>query len=107
MTLSPRSRPTGPLSSVLAAFESGASTLDDVAQRTGLSRELVDGAVDHLVRTGRIDAKELSMGCPSSGCGSCASATAEGAPGCGAAGPSTTRRGPVLVTLSLRRPLVG
>lgn len=92
----------GPLRRVLAAFEDGAGSLDQVAATTGLSRETVSAAVDHLVRLGRIDAKQLSMGCPSGGCGSCASGT-NGAPGCGAAGPSSERRGPVLVTLTLRR----
>ena len=93
----------GPLRRVLAAFEEGAGSLDQVAAVTGLSRDTVGAAVDHLVRLGRIDAKEMSMGCPSGGCGSCASGTTGGAPGCGAAGPSSERRGPVLVTLTLRR----
>lgn len=95
---------SGPLQSVLSAFEAGASTLDDVSSRTGLTRESVDAAVAHLRRMGRLDAKELSLGCPSGGCGSCASGRSDGSAGCGASGPSTARRGPVLVQLSLRRP---
>jgi hypothetical protein len=91
----------GPLRAVLSAFEDGASTLPDVARVTGLSRELVDAAVDHLVRMGRIDASELTIGCPDGGCGSCASGSA-GSAGCGAAGPSATRSGPVLVALTVR-----
>lgn len=94
---------SGPLSEVLAALRGGATSLTEVASITGLSRSLVDAAVDHLVRLGRIDAKELSMGCPSSGCGGCASGTAEGQAGCGAVGPSPLRRGSVLVSLSVRR----
>lgn len=95
---------SGPLSAVLSAFAAGARSIDEVARRTGLSRQVVDAAVEHLVRTGAIEARELAIGCPDSGCGSCASGRADGSPGCGAPGPSTTRSGPVLVTLSLRRP---
>lgn len=94
---------SGPLSAVLAAFASGAGTLGEVEASTGLSREIVGASVDHLVRLGRLEAKELAMGCPSGGCGSCASATPEATPGCGAAAPTPGRRGPVLVALSLRR----
>lgn len=93
----------GPLVAVLAAFEAGCRSLDEVGRRAGLSRDVVDAAVEHLVRLGRVEAKELAIGCPSGGCGTCASGTAEGAAGCGAAGPSPARSGPVLVTLSLRR----
>ncbi len=92
-----------PLTAVLAAFEGGARSLDEVGTRTGLSRDVVSAAVEHLVRLGRIEAKELAIGCPSAGCGSCASGTADGTPGCGAPQPSGQRSGPVLVTLSLRR----
>ncbi len=98
----PRRR--APLSDVLDAFAAGAHSLDDVARRTGLSRDTVDGVVDQLVRMGRLEAKELAMGCPSGGCGSCASGHGDGTAGCGSEGPSTARTGPVLVTLSLRRP---
>lgn len=94
---------SAPLSEVLAAFESGATTLDDVAAHTGLSREMVSTAVDHLRRMGRIQARELSMGCPTGGCGTCASGRSDGSAGCGSAGPSSERRGPVLVQLSVRR----
>lgn len=94
---------SGPLSDVLAALQGGATSLTEVASVTGLSRGVVDAAVDHLVRLGRIDAKELSMGCPASGCGGCASGTADGRAGCGAATPSPLRRGSVLVSLTVRR----
>ncbi|MDN5564798.1 MAG: FeoC-like transcriptional regulator [Luteococcus sp.] len=93
----------GPLSAVLRAFEDGAGSLDEIARTTGMGAEVVQTSVDHLRRMGRIEAKELSMGCPSGGCGSCASGTADGDAGCGSSGPSTERRGPVLVQLSLRR----
>ncbi len=92
-----------PLAAVLQAFEDGAGTLEEVSQRTGLSREVVDAGVAHLRRMGRIQASELAMGCPSGGCGSCASASADGGAGCGAQGPSPRRSGPVLVQLSLTR----
>ncbi|MCH8612163.1 FeoC-like transcriptional regulator [Arsenicicoccus dermatophilus] len=94
----------GPLRQVLAALQSGAGSLDQVARSTGLPRSSVDAAVDHLVRMGRVDARELATGCPDGGCGSCASGTADGASGCGSDGPSRGRSGPVLVQLSVRRP---
>jgi bacterioferritin-associated ferredoxin len=94
----------GPLRQVLAAFAAGVHSVDELTRRTGLSRDVVDASIDHLVRTGRIEAKELTIGCPDGGCGNCASGTSEGTAGCGAPGPSAARSGPVLVTLSLRRP---
>ncbi|WP_181833834.1 FeoC-like transcriptional regulator [Acidipropionibacterium virtanenii] len=97
-----RPRSGGPLSQVLSAFREGAGSLDQIAERTGLPGTIVRTSVGHLIRMGRIQAKELSAGCPGGGCSSCASATAEGTPGCGAAGPSPLRRGPVLVELRLR-----
>lgn len=93
----------GPLTRVLAAFEAGAGSLADIAERTGLGADVVEAAVDHLVRLGRIEASTLGVGCPGGGCGSCASGHADGSAGCGAAGPSASRRGPVLVSLRLRR----
>ena len=91
-----------PLRAVLDAFSGGASTLDDVAAMTGLPRDVVDAGVEHLVRVGRLSSSTLTMGCPSGGCGSCASG-ASGTPGCGAAAPGPARSGPVLVALSLSR----
>ncbi len=99
----PRRR-RAPLTDVLDAFRDGAHSLDDISRRTGLSRDTVDGVVDQLVRMGRLEAKELAMGCPSGGCGSCASGHDDGSAGCGSAGPSSGRTGPVLVTLRLRGP---
>ena len=95
---------SGPLTQILEAFGAGATSLAEVARRTGLTDDVVRAGVDHLVRIGRLQASELAQGCPGGGCGSCASATAAGEPGCGAAGPSPSRGGPVLVALSLRRP---
>ncbi len=93
----------GPLTRVLDAFEQGASSLADIASRTGLTAGIVEASVDHLVRMGRVEAKEMAIGCPSGGCVTCASASPEGAPGCGASGPSPTREGPTLVALTLKR----
>jgi hypothetical protein len=94
---------SSPLRSVLGAFEGGARSRADVCTTTGLRRDVVDAAIEHLLRLGRLDAAELTVGCPDGGCGSCASG-AGNAPGCGAPGPSIRRSGPVLVTLSVRRP---
>lgn len=93
---------SGPLHAVLGAFEDGATSLAEVCKRTGLARETVDGAVEHLRRMGRLDSRELAMGCPAGGCGSCAWGKADGESACGATGPSNQRRGLVLVQLSLR-----
>lgn len=94
---------SGPLTSVLGAFEAGAGTLAEVASRTGLSPDIVAASVEQLTRMGRLEARELAMGCPASGCGGCASGTLDGAPGCGATRPDPGRRGPALVALTLRR----
>lgn len=94
---------TGPLSAVLSAVASGVGTTAEISERTGLGRDTVSAAIDHLVRTERLTAGELALGCPSGGCGTCASAV-EGAPGCGASAPSPTRTGRALVTLTLRSP---
>jgi hypothetical protein len=94
---------SSPLRSVLTAFEDGAHSRTDVCTSTGLRRDVVDAAIEHLLRMGRLDAEQLGVGCPDGGCGSCASGSGD-APGCGASGPSTRRSGPVLVSLSLRRP---
>ena len=93
----------GPLTAVLEAFEGGAHSLGEVATRCDLPLDTVRASVDHLVRMGRLEAKELSVGCPTGGCGSCASGTDDGAAGCGARAPSSRRSGPVLVALSVRR----
>lgn len=94
---------TGPLTRVLDAIDAGAGTLGEIEGATGLAHDLVAASVQHLVRLGRLESRELSMGCPAGGCGACASATLAGAPGCGASAPSAARRGPALVALTLRR----
>jgi hypothetical protein len=68
-----RGRTTGgPLRTVLAAVESGAATVADVAQRTGLDRDVVAAAIQYLVRTGRVGTASLTSACPSTACGGCA-----------------------------------
>lgn len=93
----------GPLTAILDAMAAGAGSLDDLSRRTGLERDTVEAGLDQLVRLGRVDAKELAMGCPDGGCGSCASGHDDGTSGCGSTGPSRRRAGPVLVALTLRR----
>ncbi len=93
---------SSPLRSVLGAFDAGAHSRADIVRRTGLRADTVDAAIEHLVRMGRLEARSLTSGCPSGGCGSCASGV-DDAPGCGADGPSSGRSGPVLVQLSVRR----
>ncbi len=93
---------SGPLSTVLAAITDGAITTHEIARRTALSPDTVAASIEHLVRIGRLTASTLARGCPDGGCGGCASGD-NGAPGCGAAGPSQSRRGPTLVALTIKR----
>lgn len=90
-----------PLRAVLESIEAGTSSVADVAARTGLQPDVVRGAVDNLVRLGRLSAEAMAFGCPSGGCGSCASARG-GTPACGLSRASAQRQGPVLVTLRVR-----
>jgi hypothetical protein len=93
---------SGPLSAVLSELEAGTPTLAEIVRRSGLEESMVRAAVDHLVRSGRVESRELSMGCPASGCGGCASAADGGAAGCGLPSPMPGRRAG-LVTLTLSR----
>jgi len=93
---------SSPLSAVLGAFTAGARSRAELARNTGLRPDVVDAAIEHLVRMGRLEAKELAGGCPTGGCGSCASGV-DDAPGCGASARSSARTGPVLVELRLKR----
>ncbi|ODU04140.1 MAG: hypothetical protein ABS81_11480 [Pseudonocardia sp. SCN 72-86] len=93
---------TSPLRSVLAAFDAGARSRAELAERSGLSADLVDAAVEHLVRVGRISADPLATSCSGGSCSSCAAADEQlGAHSCTA---DSSRGGrPVLVQLSVRR----
>ena len=86
---------SGPLQAVLAAFRSGAGTVDEIAAGCGLTRDVVDAALEYLIRSGRLAAQPLA-GCPIDGCGGCPAGPA-GA-WCAAA-LSGRRPGPVLLTL--------
>ncbi len=59
----------GPLRAVLRAVEDGEATVAGLTRATGLPRDLVVAAVEHLTRTGRFAA--LPPSCPPSGCGGC------------------------------------
>jgi len=63
---------TGPLAQILAAFDTGVRSVPEITRTTGLNRDLVEAAVDHLVSTGRLKAEPLASGCPESACGGCA-----------------------------------
>lgn len=93
---------SGPLSLVHDAIAAGAHSRSDIATRTNLDATVVDAALDHLIRMGRLTTEQLGSGCPDGGCGGCSSGKADGSAGCGAAGPANAR-GPVLIKLS-RRP---
>jgi hypothetical protein len=93
-------RTTAPLTAVLDAFAADATSVDDLARRTGLARTVVEAAVHHLVRLGYLQSEAISAGCPTSGCGACP-AGRDDRPGCGAfTGPGGSAG---LVALSLTR----
>ena len=93
----------GPLREVLTAITAGAGSVAEITSVTGLREDVVRAGIGHLVRSGTLEARELSMGCPASGCGGCASGRSDGSAGCGALGPSPGRRGAALVALTPRR----
>lgn len=102
-TSAPVAKTAGPLSRVLLALEAGATSRAALARHTGLDAELVDAALVHLVRLGRVRADALGSGCPSEGCGRCPSGRADGVPGCVLRGPAASAS-LVAVTLVQRRP---
>ena len=69
---------TTPLRQVLDAVEAGATTRGTIAERTGLDPDVVDGAVDHLLRLGRIATPTLRTACPDGGCAGCGTVTGSG-----------------------------
>jgi hypothetical protein len=92
---------TSPLRQVLAEVRAGTATsLTQVAQRIGVSRDEASAMVDHWVRKGRLSVDDLGSACPSAGCGSCSSGHGD-EPGCGSASPADR---PVLLAISLRPP---
>lgn len=88
-----------PLRSVLAAFAGDATSLADVQVATGLRADVVEAAVEQLVRLGRLDREQVGAGCTTGGCGGCGSAPDAGG-SCGSARPAAA--GPVLVALTVR-----
>lgn len=89
----------GPLRAVLAELDAGAPTLDDVARRTGLDRDVVAAAVHQLVRLRRVTSSVLATTCTDGGCGTCPAGN-----GCDAHGaPAPAGSRPVLVSLTVRR----
>jgi hypothetical protein len=88
---------SGPLHLVLAEIATGTPTLREIARRTGLTGDVVHAAIDHLVRAGRITSTELSLGCPTGGCGTCPTSG-----GCALPAVLGERR-PGLVSLTLAR----
>jgi hypothetical protein len=62
----------GPLTLLLDAVSSGCRTMPALVARTGLTPDVVRTGLDHLVLSGRLRARALSVGCPAGGCNSCA-----------------------------------
>lgn len=91
-----------PLSAILEAFASDATSLDDIAASTGLARTVVEAGVEQLVRLGYLAEESISAGCPTTGCGSCPSGHGD-SPGCGAFRSPSTPGTPTLVALTLTR----
>jgi hypothetical protein len=59
-----------PLRAVLAAIDGGARTVADVRVRTGLDTAVIDAAVDHLARAGRLTVVRMRTLCAGR-CGDC------------------------------------
>jgi len=78
---------TGPLSMILAAFDTGVRSVADISRTTGLNRDVVEAGIDHLISTGRLTAKPLASGCAEGACGGCALFSA----GCAGCGPAASR----------------
>lgn len=91
-----------PLAAVREAIASGGVSRADIAARTGLARSTVDAVIGHLERTGSLRRERMASSCPSSGCGGCAHATADGG-ACSSASNGAGQRGPVALVLT-RRP---
>jgi hypothetical protein len=88
---------SSPTRAVLSELEGGATSLPEIAARTGLDSGVVSLAVARLVAAGYLTAERLAAGCPDGGCSTCPSGSS-GRPGCGAVG-GATQRGPVLISL--------
>jgi hypothetical protein len=63
----------GPLAQVLDAFtRPGVRSVAQISRVTGLDADVVEAAVDHLIRAERLVAEPLASGCPGGACGGCA-----------------------------------
>jgi hypothetical protein len=71
---------SSPLSQVMQAVTGGATTPGAIVATTGLDPDVVDGALDHLLRLGRISTPILRSSCPESGCAGCGSTDTECSP---------------------------
>lgn len=87
-----------PTRSVLAHIEQGATSIGEIAGRTGLDRGVVDMAVQRLVTRGYLTAEPLAGGCPDGGCMTCPAGDGD-RPGCGGTRTSV----PVMITLGSAR----
>ncbi|MDR0837871.1 MAG: FeoC-like transcriptional regulator [Propionibacteriaceae bacterium] len=66
LLLAPRARTLespGPLGALLSAVRSGARSVPELAQTTGLSRDTVTAGLEHLVRTHRLIVQDLTSSC--------------------------------------------
>jgi hypothetical protein len=61
----------GPLTSVLAAVAAGIPSISALIEATGLPRDVVEAAVDHLSRTDRLATLDLSASCEQAACNRC------------------------------------
>lgn len=66
------------LSATASAIDRGATTRAEIARRTSLAADVVDAAVDHLLRIGRVATLSLKTSCPSGGCQGCGAPTGTG-----------------------------
>lgn len=90
-----------PLAAVRQAIADGEVSRTDIAARTGLTRATVDAVIEHLERTGALRRERMASSCPSSGCGGCAHATADGS-ACSSSRNGAGTRGPVALVLTHR-----
>lgn len=93
--------PASPLRRILTEVRAGTATsLTDLAERVGVSRDEASAMVDHWVRKGRLSIDDVGAACAAGGCGSCSSGNGD-QPGCGASSPADR---PTLLAISFRRP---
>ena len=60
-----------PLRAVLSAVSAGATTREELRRKVSYPDDVIDAALDHLIRTGRVATQPLTMGCVSTSCGGC------------------------------------